>query len=410
MRVLPQSPEKIDPTFWLYTPGKNRPDPLNFPSLLGIQVNTSRELYILVHGFGHFPKWILPMTEELLKKDNNVIIVDWTKGSRPPNYYQAASNSRIIGSMVATLVKNLLNTTSYTMNDITMVGFSLGCHVCGYAGKKLRQPKLSRIVALDPAGPLFAGYGPKVRLAPTDADFVQCIHTDGKGYMHGGLGTLQPMGHVDFYPNGGKAQLGCPRNVKEVILDLWFLNSSTFETLTCSHARAPALYIEAIKTMEDDQRCDFSAFQCKTAEEWEKGLCFYCPANHTMTFFGFGLTSSIIPKGTFYFATRNHNDYRAPFCGNQYGFVIKPDRWIKGNLWLFARYENGNQEIIDLLAENEELYPDNSKVKIVATSTPIDKETIVSLMYKKYKSWFWKNGPDEWELKAFSILDLKCAQ
>ncbi|KFD55146.1 hypothetical protein M513_04064 [Trichuris suis] len=407
MKVLPQSPEQIDTTFWLFTPGQNHPEPLNFPPMLAEQLNTSRQLYILIHGFGHFPIWIVPMTEELLKKDINVIVVDWTKGSRPPNYYQAASNSRVVGAMVAALVTDVLNSTSYTMKDITLVGFSLGCHVCGFAGKKLREPKLSRIVALDPAGPLFSGHGPKVRLAPTDADFVQCIHTDGKGFMNGGLGTMQPMGHVDFYANGGKVQLGCPRNVKEVIIDLWSLNSSTFETLTCSHARAPMLYIETIKTIKDDNPCGFSAVQCKSTEEWEMGKCFYCPLNRTMSLFGFGL-SSLMPQGTFYFATRNHNDYSAPFCGKQYGFVVQPDRWIKGNLWLFVRYKDGSQEVIDLLTEGEELHANNEKVKVAALAKPLDKETAVSLLYKKYASWIWKNGPDEWELKAFSVLDFNC--
>ena len=38
----------------------------------------------------------------------------------------------------------------------------------------------------------------------TDADFVDVIHTDLKG-----LGIDQPIGHLDFYPNGGDVQPGC---------------------------------------------------------------------------------------------------------------------------------------------------------------------------------------------------------
>ncbi len=40
----------------------------------------------------------------------------------------------------------------------------------------------------------------KVRLAPSDAMFVDVLHTDGLL----GAGLLQPLGHVDFYPNGIK--------------------------------------------------------------------------------------------------------------------------------------------------------------------------------------------------------------
>ena len=58
---------------------------------------------------------------------------------------------------------------------------------------------------LDPAGPLFSATDPAVRLDPTDAQFVDVIHTDANRW-----GTFQALGHIDFYPNGGLDQLGCP--------------------------------------------------------------------------------------------------------------------------------------------------------------------------------------------------------
>ena len=33
---------------------------------------------------------------------------------------------------------------------------------------------------------------------------MDVIHTDSKGFYKGGLGMEQAVGHVDFYPNGGK--------------------------------------------------------------------------------------------------------------------------------------------------------------------------------------------------------------
>uniref|UniRef100_A0A915JK89 Lipase domain-containing protein n=1 Tax=Romanomermis culicivorax TaxID=13658 RepID=A0A915JK89_ROMCU len=65
--------------------------------------------------------------------------------------------------------------------------------------------------ALDPAGPLFACQNESIRLDPSDARFVQVIHTNGDSLSRGGLGALQRMGHVDFYPNGGVTQPGCNR-------------------------------------------------------------------------------------------------------------------------------------------------------------------------------------------------------
>jgi Lipase len=44
-----------------------------------------------------------------------------------------------------------------------------------------------------------------VQLDKSDADFVDVIHTCG-----GFLGFARPLGHVDFYPNGGSfVQPGC---------------------------------------------------------------------------------------------------------------------------------------------------------------------------------------------------------
>ena len=62
---------------------------------------------------------------------------------------------------------------------------------------------------MDPASPLFETASgvvdPDFRLDPTDAQFVDVIHTSGTAF-----GFLTAIGHVDFYPNSGKfPQPGC---------------------------------------------------------------------------------------------------------------------------------------------------------------------------------------------------------
>lgn len=92
------------------------------------------------------------------------------------------------------------------LRDLVIVGHSLGAHISGYAGKNIQSGKIGVIVGLDPAGPLFSIDKPHKRLADTDADYVQIIHTDA-----GNLSVEEPIGHADFYPNGGNEQPGCSK-------------------------------------------------------------------------------------------------------------------------------------------------------------------------------------------------------
>jgi pancreatic lipase-related protein 1 len=101
----------------------------------------------------------------------------------------------------------LVDKSSLLLSNVHVVGFSLGAHVSGYAGSELNG--LRRITGLDPAGPLFESQHPKARLDETDAEFVDVIHSNGENLILGGLGSWQPMGDADFYPNGGKIQHGC---------------------------------------------------------------------------------------------------------------------------------------------------------------------------------------------------------
>lgn len=101
--------------------------------------------------------------------------------------------------------------TQYGMklSELQIVGHSLGAHIAGLAGKQLTVGKVAVIIGLDPAGPLFSVNKVDKRLDRTDADYVQIIHTDG-----GHFSIKYPIGHADFYPNGGTEQPGCsPGNV-----------------------------------------------------------------------------------------------------------------------------------------------------------------------------------------------------
>ena len=118
-------------------------------------------------------------------------------------YTQATANTRVVGAEIAKLVNALIQTKGVQAKSFHLIGHSLGAHISGYAGKRITG--LGQITGLDAAGPYFENTDPVVRLDSTDALFVDTIHTDGSATIMLGLGLMQPLGHVDFYPNGGKS-------------------------------------------------------------------------------------------------------------------------------------------------------------------------------------------------------------
>lgn len=77
------------------------------------------------------------------------------------------------------------------LQDVTIVGHSLGSHIAGQAAKQLKSPeKIGCIIGLDPASVRFDFFDKDKRLADTDAEYVEIIHTDSDKF-----GFSKPLGH-----------------------------------------------------------------------------------------------------------------------------------------------------------------------------------------------------------------------
>lgn len=184
----------------------------------------------------------------------NVIIVDWSKGSGSwlSNYFICLITSRIVpmvGEAVADFIIDLINSQKVNILHVNLIGHSLGAQISGLAGKRLISlgHKLPIIVGLDPALPEFKELHESERLCPSDAEYVEVIHTNC-----GELGFEIPIGDADYYPNYNK----------------FFYRMPGCMTASCSHAMSFKYFAESVKSP-----FAFEARKCKSYKALELKRC-----------------------------------------------------------------------------------------------------------------------------------------
>ena len=148
-------------------------------------------------------------------------IADWDSVA----YDSAARNAIDVGEYLGHCLAALTSQANIPGSSFHLAGHSLGAHLVGKAGrtyKEITGEPVARVTGCDPAGPRFVD-GPILdaipelhenRLNPESAAFVDVIHTDaalepGAVWIIPRLGDLHPLGHMDFYPDGGSSQPGC---------------------------------------------------------------------------------------------------------------------------------------------------------------------------------------------------------
>ncbi|XP_004606834.1 phospholipase A1 member A [Sorex araneus] len=211
---------------------------------------------LIIHGFralGTKPSWTDQLIGALLRAaDVNVIAVDWVYGSTAA-YFSAVDNVIKLGLDISSFLKKLLM-LGVSESSVHIIGVSLGAHVGGMVGH-FYKGQLGRITGLDPAGPEYTRASPEERLDPGDALFVEAIHTDTDN-----LGIRIPVGHVDYFVNGGQDQPGCPAFIY-----------AGYSYLICDHMRAVHLYISAL-----ENSCPLTAFPCASYKSFLAGECVDC--------------------------------------------------------------------------------------------------------------------------------------
>ncbi|CAO1342007.1 unnamed protein product [Diamesa hyperborea] len=221
---------------------------MNANEIRGSTFNAAHPTRFLIHG------WLNNQTaavnvlsiEAYLRRGNfNIIVVDWGAGAQTINYISARNRVNEVAPVVANFI-DFLNLNGFISFDrLNVIGHSLGAHVAGIIGKIVTRGRIQSIFALDPADPLFSLNAPDTRVAPTDAAYVEVIHTNG-----GTLGFGEPIGQADFYPNYGTGQPGCGADL----------------TGSCAHSRSYEYFAESLKS-------DFTAIKCASYNEIKNKKC-----------------------------------------------------------------------------------------------------------------------------------------
>ncbi|XP_033842636.1 phospholipase A1 member A [Periophthalmus magnuspinnatus] len=261
--------------------------------------NTSLKSKVIVHGYramGSKPSWVIDLAQALLRaEDVNVLIVDWVYGASFA-YNLVVESYKEVAVQISVLI-NQLQKQGSKLESFHFIGVSLGAHVSGFVGT-LFEGKIGRITALDPAGPMFKRADTFDRLDPSDAQFVDVIHTDSDYF-----GISIPVGHVDFFLNGGNDQTGCARSKF----------ASMYGYVICDHMRALHVYMSAL-----NGSCALAALPCTSYEDFLLGQCVDCNVfKGTCPVIGLsensGISVSPVPKEQKVFLITSSS---APFCAH----------------------------------------------------------------------------------------------
>ncbi|XP_046439287.1 pancreatic triacylglycerol lipase-like isoform X2 [Daphnia pulex] len=232
--------------------------------------NNSLKTKFFAHGLNGSPTYSYPTKDGYLERqDCNFIAIDWSTMATG-NYSYVSTNYVPLAGMLTGKFINFLVTEGATLDDFHLIGHSFGAHVVGFAGAAVTSgERVARITGLDPSHtdefyPLEDTDG---RLDTTDAHFVDIIHTEGRFTV--------PIGHIDFFPNGGLVQPGCDG-----------------VSGCCAHCRAVDYFTESITT-----EIGFRSIFC---DSWDNYLSGACDENESVLMGEYVDTSAI---GAFYLTT-----------------------------------------------------------------------------------------------------------
>ncbi|XP_069844001.1 pancreatic lipase-related protein 2-like isoform X2 [Dipodomys merriami] len=419
-KKVPLSPEYIDTQFFLYTnenPDKHELITSTDPTTIeASKFQFNRMTRFIIHGFldKGGKKWLSDMCKNMFKVEQvNCICVDWRRGSQTLSYPQAVYNTQVVGAEIALLVQ-ALTLMGYNPEDVHLIGHSLGAHVAAEAGRRLNG-SLGRITGLDPAEPCFKDTPEEVRLDPSDAMFVDVIHTDitGSGLDRSAyfedipeevqldasdarfldmkpstnfsrsflmsFGMKQKLGHLDFFPNGGVNMPGCKKWNILSFMDLNQKWEGLDDLAACNHLRSYKYYTSSILSPDG-----FLGYPCTSYKEFKKNGCFPCPTKGCprMGHYAdqFDAKTAAVHQ-TFYLNTGDRNDFTS--WRYKISVILSGQKQLRGQINIILHGNNEQSGPHEIFSGS--LSPNARHMHI------IDEDKNIGEILKVF--FLWKNGP-----------------
>ncbi|XP_014386073.1 PREDICTED: lipase member H isoform X3 [Myotis brandtii] len=298
-------------------------------------LNVTKRTTFIIHGFrptGSPPVWIGDLVEGLLSvEDMNVIVVDWNRGATTILYSKAADKTRKVATVLKKFIDHLL-TKGASLDDIYMIGVSLGAHISGFVGEEYNG-KLGRITA---------------------------------------LGYKEPLGNIDFYPNGGLDQPGCPKTIL-----------GGMQYFKCDHQKSVYLYLSSLR-----ENCTVTAYPCDSYRDYRNGKCVSCgtPQQESCPLLGYYadnwkdyLTEKDPPMTKAYFDTAEEK----PFC--IYHYFVDIITWNKnirrGSITIKLKDKAGNTTESKIDHEPATFQKYHQVSLLARFSRDLDKVAAISLVF-----------------------------
>jgi len=278
------------------------------------RMDLSKQLKVVIHGWGgsslqggQVQPSPLPesyaSTYSSAGLDYTVVGVHWV----PVSGWETVTETDT-GDVANTLALLLyaLAREGLSPSKVHVIGFSMGTIVSSKTGKRwqeLGQSPLPRLTLLDPCPVPEA-----LVISPEDGLYVEAVHTSSQDTC-----STEPLAHVDFYPNGGLAQVcgtgSCSCSGGAPVCNTCYYGSPRCSGLWAwgeNHGRAVELYRESIEATQGrgqtflSWRCNYSYTQMVANSE-------ACPWDGSSTLVSMGedsLAGGRPQDGVYFLTTR----------------------------------------------------------------------------------------------------------